>query len=135
LDIVDRLVQQVKDPGPPVVVRRNPPASTSRFLTYLGAEGISSRDQGAALTVMPGGKAGLGEKGDILLGQLWKYEDDGYMSVQDRGVVTFRGVPGSLPREGVPVCVDGHGGVIPAAGGRNRALWVTDLGDRGFTPE
>lgn len=103
--------------------RGNRHLSLSHYITCLADESVSKRNRGDAVTNTAGGRAGLGSAGDTLLGQVFIYESDGYLSVQDKGYVTFRGVPGFLPAEGDYVGCDGHGAVVtlvPWAEARDR---------------
>lgn len=86
--------------------------STSRYNTFATAAGIDVGNKGDALTILEDGKIGLGQFGDPLEGTLFIWESDGYASVQDRGTVTVRGVPGNLPNLGDEVCCDGFGRVV-----------------------
>ncbi len=86
---------------------------SKHYVTCIPAANVNSKNYGDAVT-LTNGLVALGEKGDPLYGQVWRYEDDGYLAVQDEGRATFRGVPGSLPAVGDSVCCDGHGAVIRA---------------------
>lgn len=64
-----------------------------------------------AVTITGDGTVGFGADGDPLLGAIYQYEYDGYVSVQDTGYIIVPGVPGSLPNPGDVVVVDGNGAV------------------------
>lgn len=69
-----------------------------------------------AVTITGDGTVGFGVDGDPLLGAIYQYEYDGYVSVQDTGYVIVPGVAGSLPAPGDVVVVNGSGAVKTAVG-------------------
>ena len=58
---------------------------------------------------------GYGNTGDPLRAIIEKYEDDGYMTVQNKGFKTAPGISGSLPAANDFVCVNGAGAVSKVA--------------------
>ena len=58
---------------------------------------------------------GYGTTGDALFGIIEKYENDGYMTVQDGGYRTAPGISGSLPVAKDLVCVNGAGSISKVA--------------------
>lgn len=82
--------------------------------------------EGKAVTITGNGIAGFGTAGKPVLGQIDKYESDGYMTVQTGGYASMPGVSGSLPTAGDFLVVDGSGAVKPSAGavGPARAISV-----------
>jgi hypothetical protein len=84
----------------------------TKYATYKTHVSIDADSEGDAVTLTADETVGLGSTGDPLVGQLFKYEDDGYASVQYQGYAVFDGVSGSLPSEKDAVVVNGSGHVI-----------------------
>ena len=87
-----------------------------------GASAVISK----AVTITGNQKAGLGNDGDVLLGAINQYEDDGYMTVQDKGYFEFAGVSGSIPTVGTNVVavVNGAGAVKASTGAAGKSIIV-----------
>ena len=84
----------------------------SKYATYKTHVSITADNEDDGVTLTADGTVGLGSTGDPLVGQLFKYDDDGYASVQYAGYAVFDGVSGSLPDEKDAVVVNGSGCVI-----------------------
>ena len=89
--------------------------------TVLAAGGATTADGkaaavGKAVTRTDNKTAGFGSAGDPLLGRVDVYDNDGMMTVQDKGYTGFTGVSGNLPTYNEIVVVDGNGAIMASSG-------------------